>query len=61
MINPLPLNFRHYQAREDHPDWKEIHDQAIEQAREIAPLIHKDADDSIIDKTADKVRKPIYS
>jgi len=57
MIEPLPLNFSRYKPGDGHPDWKLIHDKAVAQAREIAPLIHKDADDTAVDKTADRVRK----
>lgn len=57
MIQSRPLKFRHYQPQDGHPDWKAIHEQAIEQAREIEPLIHVDADDTIIDKAADRLRK----
>ena len=57
MIEPKPLSFRHYQPREDHPDWKDLHEQAVTLAREIVPLIHTDADDTAVDKTADRLRK----
>lgn len=57
MIEPKPLLFRHYQPREDHPDWSAIHEQAIAEARAIAPLIHADADDTAVDRAADAIRK----
>jgi len=56
MIEPKPLKFEHYKPRDDHPDWKAIHEQAIAQAREIEPLIHTDADDTAVDRAADRLR-----
>ena len=57
MLEPKPLQFRHYQPRADHPDWKAIHEQAVAEARAIAPLIHTDAADTLAHKTADALRK----
>ncbi len=57
MIEPKPLNFRHYKPKKDHPDWKAIHEQALKEAREIAPLIHTDGNDTLVDRTADWLRK----
>lgn len=56
-MEPKALNFNFYKPKSDHPDWKKIHEEAIELARQIEPLIHKDSDDTIVDKTADKIRK----
>ncbi len=57
MIKPKPIKFRHYKPGKGHPDWKKLHAQAVELAREIAPLIHTDADDTAVDKAADRLRK----
>ncbi len=57
MIEPRPLRFNLYKPKDDHPDWTALHEQAVSEAREIAPLIHKDADDTVQDKVADLVRK----
>ena len=57
MIEPRPLNFNFYRPRDGRPDWKAIHGEAVERAREIAPLIHKDSDDTLVDKTADAIRQ----
>jgi len=56
MYSPKSLDFSLYQRENDHPDWKAIHELAVERAREIIPLIHKDCDDTIIDHTADRLR-----
>jgi MoaA/NifB/PqqE/SkfB family radical SAM enzyme len=56
-IEPTPLHFKFYQPRADHPDWKAIHEQAVDQARAIAPLIHTDDDDTLIDRASDRLRK----
>ena len=56
-IEPVPIAFKHYRPRPDHPDWNALHRQAVEQARAIAPLIHTDADDTAADKLADAARK----
>ena len=56
-IDPKPMNFRLYKPKADHPDWEKLHEQAVEEARQIAPLIHTDADDTLIDKSADRIRK----
>ncbi len=57
MLEPKPLRFRHYRPGADHPDWKAIHEQAVAEARTIAPLIHTDDDDSLADKAGDALRK----
>jgi molybdenum cofactor biosynthesis enzyme MoaA len=57
LIKPEPITFRHYRPEGGHPDWKAIHEQAIEKAKEIAPLIHADAHDTLVDRAADRVRK----
>lgn len=57
MIEPKPINFRHYRPNNDHPDWKAIHEQALAEAREIAPLLHTDADDTLVDRFTDRKRK----
>ena len=57
MIEPKSLNFNFYSPRDGHPNWNAIHDTAIERAREIEPLIHKDSDDTSVDKIADALRK----
>ena len=56
MNRPVPINFNYYERESDHPDWDMIHEKAIERAQEIIPLIHKDSDDTIVDKAADKIR-----
>ncbi len=57
MIEPRPLNFSLYKPGDGHPDWKALHEQAVEQARAIEPLIHRDADDTVVDQAADAARK----
>ncbi len=57
MLQPKPINFNHYKPKPGHPDWKAIHERAVEYAREIEPLIHKDSDDTAVDKAADRLRK----
>jgi len=57
MIEPKPLNFNYYTPKDGHPDWKSVHERAVEYAREIEPLIHTDADDTAVDKAADQLRK----
>ena len=57
MIEPLPMKFSRYKRKDDHPDWKAIQEKAVSQAREIAPIIHKDSDDTVVDKAADAIRK----
>jgi len=57
MIEKKPLRFKHYTPSSDHPDWDEIHERAVEEARKIAPLIHTDHDDTVVERTADKLRQ----
>ena len=56
-LEPKPLKFNYYQPKAGHPDWKTLHEEAVALAREIEPLIHKDADDSWTDRIADRTRK----
>jgi MoaA/NifB/PqqE/SkfB family radical SAM enzyme len=57
VIEPKTINFRFYRPQKDHPDWEAIHEQALKEAREIAPLLHTDADDTLVDRAADRIRK----
>jgi len=57
MIEPKPITFNYYQSKPGHPDWKALQEQAVQLAREIEPLIHKDSDDRFRDKLADQKRK----
>jgi MoaA/NifB/PqqE/SkfB family radical SAM enzyme len=55
---PLPLRFELYQPKAEHPSWESLHQEAVERARNIAPLIHWDQDDTALDKLADAARTP---
>ena len=56
-LEPAPLKFHHYQPQSDHPDWKAVQEQAVSEARAIAAQIHLDADDTIVVRAADRLRK----
>ncbi len=53
---PGKIEFKNYKPRQDHPDWDRVHARAVQKAAEVMPLIHKDSDDTLVDKAADKVR-----
>lgn len=56
-MDPRPMKFKRYVRKDDHPDWNAIHEEAVARARELAPLIHRDRDDTAVDKSADALRK----
>lgn len=55
-MGQVALKFNHYTPKKDHPDWAALHAQAIRQANEIIPLIHKDSDDTWRDRLDDRAR-----
>lgn len=57
MMEPRPLKFRYYRRKDDHPDWGAVYEEAAALARKIAPLIHRDSDDTAVDRSADALRK----
>jgi len=57
MLEPKPLSFRRYRPREGHPNWQDLHEQAVILAREIEPLIHLDRHDTFQDRAADRLRQ----
>jgi len=51
------LTFRHYQRKDDHPDWDALQEQAMAQAEAVLPCIHTDAEDGLAHKAANARRK----
>lgn len=56
MRNVVPISFRLYQRKEEHPDWQALHARARKQAEAILLRIHTDKDCSLRDRWLDRRR-----